>query len=212
MIYKTKPNMKNGVTWSESEYRHLGFLYHYVRLKSIQRFTETYNLMCRALDKNLFNFVNTKKKVRIISLGGGPGFELYASRLFFENFFPDTEIEYVTLELSSRWKMPNKVLRNKYIERSFYDEDIYENVVPKFDIVIMAYTYYHYFYKKNINILSKLFKKRNKLLLINSRVRTLKFKQNKLLTMYNLTRTSTQQIAFVKHEPIILPFRNVPYE
>ena len=40
-IYAQKPNLgANGVTWSQENYAHLGLQAEYLRLKSIQRFTE----------------------------------------------------------------------------------------------------------------------------------------------------------------------------
>ena len=47
-IYAQKPNLgANGVTWSQENYGHLGLQAEYLRLKSVQRYTETYAIMQR---------------------------------------------------------------------------------------------------------------------------------------------------------------------
>jgi len=92
------------VTWSQEEYSNLGLQRQYLKLKSYQRFTEAWSLLERADARGLFDAYlppmlgsslssssstpNPKAKpspavLRIASVGGGPGFELYACQQYF---------------------------------------------------------------------------------------------------------------------------------
>ena len=62
----------------------------YLKLKSYQRFTEAWSLLERADARGLFDDVLQRLKqtnyttpLRIASVGGGPGFELYAVQQYF---------------------------------------------------------------------------------------------------------------------------------
>jgi len=87
-IYNEKPSQGvGGITWSDEEYGHLGFQYMYLKVKSTQRFTEVYNMLVRAHNKNYFEKFKSMKSVDIVSIGGGPSYELYALRVFFKRFY-----------------------------------------------------------------------------------------------------------------------------
>lgn len=99
-IYSNKPTLRSkaGVTWSIDEYAHPGLQRMYLKMKSFQRYTETYSLLQRATHKGMFSKEIAEQgeqtgKLRIASLGGGPGYELLAMRHFLEAKLPGREVE-----------------------------------------------------------------------------------------------------------------------
>ena len=93
----------------------------YLKLKSIQRFTETYNLLQRAFFRNFFlQYDKTKNKgtetVTFLSVGGGPGFELIAARYFFEKYFPKIKTELISLDIQKSWEEYTKLMDIDFIE------------------------------------------------------------------------------------------------
>jgi hypothetical protein len=92
-LYAHKPTLRTrGVTWSTEEYSHPGLQRMYLRMKSIQRFTEIWSLLERAKALGVFHDIFagrneeeeegnggererlTKENViRIAAIGGGPG-------------------------------------------------------------------------------------------------------------------------------------------
>ena len=112
-IYARKPNMgEHDVTWSQSEYGHLGLQKEYIRYKSVQRLTEAWACLQRAYRNGLFEDLddgvcddkNNKIPLRWATLGGGPGFELLAVKWFFEAHFPRYELDLVSLDLENSWR------------------------------------------------------------------------------------------------------------
>lgn len=78
------PQTRGGGTWSDAEYGHAGLQGTYLRLKSVQRFTEAWALCERAAARGAFSErLLRAPSVRVVSIGGGPGFELLAFDLFF---------------------------------------------------------------------------------------------------------------------------------
>jgi hypothetical protein len=74
-------------TWSDAEYALPGFQWMYLRLKSFQRFAETWALLERCAAGGLFLpgaalHTGSSNAVKVVSLGGGPGFELLAADWF----------------------------------------------------------------------------------------------------------------------------------
>jgi hypothetical protein len=94
-IYSEKKHLIAGVpgqpkvTWSQDEYAHPGMQIMYLKLKSFQRFTETWAMLERSARLGLFDvhrnqqFQQQTKSVRVISIGGGPGYELISYERFF---------------------------------------------------------------------------------------------------------------------------------
>ena len=103
-LYADKPTMKahHGAlgTWSDEEYAHPGLQAVYLRLKSFQRFTESWALFERAARRGIFERYLTPlepvpggggeqgtpalQTLHVASLGGGPGYELLAFEWFIE--------------------------------------------------------------------------------------------------------------------------------
>ena len=92
-LYVDKPTMKSSKgcgTWSDDEYAHPGLQAIYLRLKSFQRFTESWALYERAARRGTFDrYLQADSKagsaaapLRAASLGGGPGYELLALEWF----------------------------------------------------------------------------------------------------------------------------------
>jgi len=80
-LYEEKPNLRRrGAeigTWSDREYGLPGFQWMYLRLKSYQRFTETWAALERCAHAGLFDDgAPLAAAPRVVSLGGGPGYEL----------------------------------------------------------------------------------------------------------------------------------------
>jgi len=109
------------VTWSNDEYAHAGLRAQYLRLKSLQRFSETYNLVDRACAQDaeaasvvLGNATEAlaqhhEPPLRVASLGGGPAFELVAVREFVRARRhalrrPERRLEFFSLDLQPAWK------------------------------------------------------------------------------------------------------------
>mmetsp|Transcript_3770 Transcript_3770/g.8150 ORF Transcript_3770/g.8150 Transcript_3770/m.8150 type:complete len:460 (-) Transcript_3770:209-1588(-) len=84
-LYCDKPTMKlyHGAqgTWSNDEYAHAGLQSIYLRLKSFQRFTESFALFERTAECGILDHLLGEpmlQPLRVASLGGGPGYELLA--------------------------------------------------------------------------------------------------------------------------------------
>ena len=133
LIYEIKPTLKAyGSTWSQEEYGHPGLQRTYIKLKSFQRFTETWATLERSAAAGLFDMYRPdyqtngseeddirEHPIRIASIGGGPGYELLATRLFFDRFAPNVKLELVSLDLCPSWR--------QYVEGlgfTFYHWDI----------------------------------------------------------------------------------------
>lgn len=209
-IYDKKPSKSKGVTWSDQEYEHLGFLYVYIKIKSVQRFTEMYNLFVRA--HNLGYLTDNRS---MCSIGGGPGFELYAAEVFFKE-----NLSLKTIDLSDMWKFSNDVFGIDFIEGSFYDIDLLDSL--DCDIIIMSYVIYHYFNldKSKWHILEHILE--SKPILVNTRVSNMKL-LNYLSNKYNVkslmggSNSDYRQAIIFKDlnigsiDNVELPFYDVPY-
>ena len=119
-IYTEKKHLIQGVeghkkvTWSQDEYAHPGMQLMYLTLKSWQRFTETWALLERASRLGLFaphrpppsgSGSLRGRPVRVLSIGGGPGFELIAFERFFRRHGCDSSpVQLVSLDLMPGWR------------------------------------------------------------------------------------------------------------
>ncbi|KAL7541719.1 hypothetical protein ACHAXR_011153 [Thalassiosira sp. AJA248-18] len=110
-LYAHKPTLRTkGVTWSTEEYSHPGLQRMYLRMKSIQRFTEIWCLLERSAAIGVFDeFFERNKEagttvLRIAAVGGGPGYELLATKLFFAERAPGIELELICMDLCPAWR------------------------------------------------------------------------------------------------------------
>jgi hypothetical protein len=151
-IYAQKPNLgANGVTWSQQDYGHLGLQAEYLRLKSIQRFTEGWAAMQRSYNAGaLREFMGEGEPrsvpLRVASFGGGPGFEMVAVRAFCERYLPRAAPEFASLDLATEWAPCANALGMKFAEWNVNDGDGVLRAAgwPKIDLAIISYVLYHY--------------------------------------------------------------------
>lgn len=73
-IYADKPNLGSDTTWTPAEYSMPEFQLVYLRIKALQRYTENYTLA---------ELAGVKPR-RVVSIGGGCGFEITALRDYAE--------------------------------------------------------------------------------------------------------------------------------
>ena len=120
-------------TWSQEEYGQPGLQREYLIYKSLQRFTETWALLERATVAGLFvpEFLRNKQvesddesddddddgkdsfssdededdvqPIRVVSVGGGPGYELFATREFFARYAGSVPVQLCSLDLEQSW-------------------------------------------------------------------------------------------------------------
>lgn len=137
-IYRNKPTFvatkdlecgdSQKVTWSQLEYGHIGVQRMYLKLKSYQRFTEAWSLMERAdaqglFDSMLASSVNSSNEpfvLRVASIGGGPGFELYACQEYFRKKKGLSEkvlqLELTSLDLEDSWKEYVRIMGFRFVQ------------------------------------------------------------------------------------------------
>lgn len=122
-IYKEK-NFVGSVTWTDEDYKNRGFMYWYLKIKSKQRYTEIYSL---------FEKIKFEKKLRIVSVGGGPGFELEAlKKLGYGNV--------INLD-KGPWRDFSNFLGTEYHNFDFFKDDL---SVYNPDIIILSYVFSNY--------------------------------------------------------------------
>ena len=152
--YAIKPSLRinnnKRVTWSINEYGHLGFQKIYLELKSIQRFTETYNLLQRVYFRDFFlKYENISETVTFLSVGGGPGFELIAAQYFFEKYFPKIKLELISLDIQKSWEKYTQRIGIEFIESNItngkiidlkYFKNSYNDIYLIFSYVLIYVT------------------------------------------------------------------------
>ena len=108
-LYEEKPTLRRRGseigTWSDREYSLPGFQWMYLRMKSWQRFTETWACLERCAHAGLFDSGGCLYEAeRVVSIGGGPGYELLAYDYF---------REYWASQDRSQWRASVQLPRNK---------------------------------------------------------------------------------------------------
>ena len=119
-LYRNKSSLaSDGVTWTDEEYSSPGMAHWYIRLKSLQRFTETWAMLERSLAMGVFDGIPEKQTVRLVSLGGGPGFELQAARMFFATHpllrGRGVDLELISMDKCVAWEPYNEKLGLKFV-------------------------------------------------------------------------------------------------
>ena len=163
-IYAQKPNLgANGVTWSQENYAHLGLQLEYCRLKSFQRFTETFAALERAYNAGIFGALAAaggggpgaapgSVPLRVAALGGGPGFELLAAKSFHDEVLrhavpPLAAPELLSLDLAASWKGCAEGLGFGFNVWDVNDGGGLlraTNGWPRIDLAVISYVLYHY--------------------------------------------------------------------
>ncbi|KAJ1633573.1 hypothetical protein T492DRAFT_980338 [Pavlovales sp. CCMP2436] len=157
-IYARKPNKKSeDVTWSQREYAHAGLQREYVRFKSVQRFTETWAALERAHAMGALHAAADAHArgggaCRVASLGGGPGFELYAYQSYFEKHFPSVRLECVSLDLAEEWAPYCDALGIRFDVWNVHDgESLLAKTGGPVDYAVISYVLHHYFVCLQVN-------------------------------------------------------------
>ena len=147
-IYDRKPAFKTGVTWSQGDYSHLGLQREYLRYKSIQRFTETWEMLRKARNLGLLRNItddHTPRTIRVCSMAGGPGFELYAIQRFFHKYYPYIKVEGASLDLEESWEPYVKLLGFRFRPWNTSDgENFIRKCGGKIDLAIVSYSLHMY--------------------------------------------------------------------
>ncbi|KAL3809435.1 hypothetical protein ACHAXA_004004 [Cyclostephanos tholiformis] len=133
-LYAHKPTLRtSGVTWSTEEYSHPGLQRMYLRMKSIQRFTEIWSLLERCEALGVFDGIFDEGGdgvIRMAAIGGGPGYELLATKLFFEDRAPppgvDGEggprLELTCMDICPAWRRYAEALGFTFVEYDINNE------------------------------------------------------------------------------------------
>ena len=62
------------------------------------------SILSRLLLSGVFGYIGAApRSVRVVSLGGGPGFELLAFREFFALYYPHVTLDLVSVDLEKSW-------------------------------------------------------------------------------------------------------------
>ena len=141
-IYSEKRHLNgpDGVTWSQTEYGHPGLHRQYLRLKSIQRFTETWALLERAAQTGIFDGdagVPADRPLRIASVGGGPGYELIAMKVFLQEYAGDKcgeeehVPELVSCDLEQSWDKYAEAVGVRFEQWDINDGGLIEKCRPR---------------------------------------------------------------------------------
>lgn len=145
LFYAKKPAKKYAsVTWTEGEYDNLGFQLVYIRIKGFQRFVEMFSLLQRLDQRDMLAPLLAglsdlgQRRVRIISVGGGPGFELYAISQYIEERYPNLvpEMELISIDPVQSWEQYNDFLGIEYIQGRFENVLKYARSLLIFSYVI----------------------------------------------------------------------------
>lgn len=108
-IEKQNKNVQKKVgTWSIDEYKHLGMLHLYIKIKSFQRFTENWSIIEKADQLKPSLFLDIDNNLNVASIGGGPGFELVAFEYYFKHnnkyYDKNIKINFYNIDLVDDWK------------------------------------------------------------------------------------------------------------
>lgn len=129
-------------TWSMDEYNDKGFQYHYIKNKSIQRYTETYDMLQMAYNDG-WRLPCPMAEVKVISVGGGPGFELLAFKDFCEKHFPRAKCKFVSMDLAPTWRPYVEALGFEFRTGDVNSDEAIA-LMQEHDIVIFSYVLKHY--------------------------------------------------------------------
>lgn len=210
-IYADKPNQKNASgTWSETEYGNLGFQYHYLKYKSVQRFTECYSMFERAAARG----VKFDAPWTAVSIGGGPGYELIAAAKF-------GATQLYSIDLEPTWEPYCSGLGCKFIRGSFFEVDKIREIVANVSrndscgrvYVIFSYVVQHYI--KNPRIFNELLRVCDGIF-INERARKMQVFNS--INNISMLTNDHRQVFIGKHmlnaaaTSGIPTFPNVPYD
>lgn len=228
-IYSDKPSMTKGEgTWSTDEYQSLGFQYQYIKMKSIQRFTETYALMERTYRYGLIDKYTSKCSV--ISIGGGPGFELYAMRAFMTKHMKGSVFTGTSMDIVDTWSKYVVAQGFTHVQGDFTNTKTVYSVCSGMDLSILSYVIQPHMGNKAHTIIQWILNATGSIALCNERRKTIYSKdmKGKVLPTTGISRCGGVCIssligdddyrqAVVYRELVVTPhtldgiYPNVPY-
>ena len=142
-LYVEKPTLRGdqNVTWSYDEYGHPGLQLYYLKLKSWQRFTETFALLERAGRRGLFDTpLPDGRPLRVAALGGGPGYELFAAQRYFREVRGINDVELINTDVQPTWREYSEALGFKFHTFDIFDGNLHGACgVDEIDYVIISY-------------------------------------------------------------------------
>ena len=172
------------------------------------------------------------RTIRVASLAGGPGLELYALREFFSRYYPHIKVECISLDLGEGWRPYAEELGIEFVAWDVDDgKGLKEKLGGDIDFAIVSYALYMYMSKsKTLKWLSKaILDNTIPMLFVNSRMKDLS-KHISQMKSYGIVKTDLIDLPgnkkddrqFVYHRPdlrikkpvekFVTMYPNVPYE
>jgi len=182
----------------------------------------------RAYEAGVFDSLGSDtKKLRLASLGGGPGFEMYAMQEFLKKHLPHIVVETTSQDLGQDWEHFANILHCNFISGNFYDSDLIERIGNEYDYVVLSYVVYHYLRNKPSILINLITKYKLRGVFVNERFQNLEvfdyLEDNgiKVIRLINqhlgrddrqlfLTKRNQCFISHKNRPPFTFP--NVPYE
>lgn len=131
-LYAYKPSFSREVTWTTEEYNMPEFQFTYIRLKSLQRYTECYTMYER-----IFNGINTSNIKTVLAIGGGAGFEIIALRDYLQ-FNPTATI----IDIAESWKVYSELIGCEYVIDDVNNiSDTTLDNIARADLIIFSYVF-----------------------------------------------------------------------
>ena len=195
-IYEKK-SFKGNETWTDEDYKKKEFIYWYLKVKAKQRYTEIYSL---------FEKIRFDKDKRIVSIGGGPGFELEALKnLGFKNL--------INLD-KGPWKDISDFFETEYYYFDIFKSDI---SIYKPNVIILSYVFSNYINNiKGLEIIKKWLEIAD-YVVINDRKRNIKLFDGMENVYRVMSHNDDRQVIISKqfrlyNQEYNLTFQNIPYK
>ena len=200
-IYSSKSSLKtSSVTWSEDEYNNYGLQAYYLKLKSFQRFVESWSLLerCDSLKPQLFI---ERNNLVICSIGGGPGFECIAFEKFYKMKYPNLKLSFYILDIIEPWgNYVNTIGSNyKFIKFDIFKDNLFEKV-PNVDFILLFNVMHNYMLNdKGLDIINNYLTKASAIL-VNDRGRNIDKRniEKKKINIINIFKDDRQMVLSKK--------------
>lgn len=217
-IYTSKSSLKtSSITWSEDEYNNYGLQAYYLKLKSFQRFVESWSLLERCDNLKPPLFIERNNLV-ICSIGGGPGFECIAFEKFYKMKYPNLKLSFYILDIIEPWGNYVNIIGSnyKFIKFDIFKDNLFEKV-PNVDFILLFNVMHNYMLNdKGLDIINNYLTKAHAIL-INDRGRNINKRniEEKNINIINIFIDDRQMVLSKKKFNMstsnILTFPNNPY-
>lgn len=129
-LYAYKPSFTRDITWTTEEYNLPEFQYTYIRLKSLQRYTECFTMYEKV-------FTDKTQIKNVLSIGGGSGYELIALRDFLRK-----DIHAEIIDIAESWKKYADLIDCEYFIADVNEvSDIIISTMKRADLIIFSYVF-----------------------------------------------------------------------